>query len=458
MQRRSLLIIDDEENMRHLLASMLRKEGYDVSLAADGLDGLQQIAEQHFDFILCDIKMPRMDGREFLKNFQGTRNPAIIITMSAYGTLDLAIETMQLGAYDYISKPFKPAEIILTLKKAEERERLQRENLLLRQEVQRKYNFQNLIGKSAHMMHVCEMIKKISQHTSPVLITGESGTGKELVAKAIHYNGARSPRPFLAVNCGAIPENLLESELFGHKKGAFTGAVYDRRGIFEEADGGTILLDEIGELPYPLQAKLLRVLQEKEIRRVGDDRCISIDVRIIAATAKDIAQEAQNGSFREDLFYRLNVLPVHIPPLRERKEDIPLLIDYFLHKYNQQSSTSVQGIAPPALKLLTNYLWPGNVRELENIIERIMVMIDTTTIDVQDLPDYIRNVSIEDCSADSSMDEYSIKKMARLLEEKLIRKALQKTRGNKTRAIKLLEISYPALLSKIEEYGIEYDN
>ncbi len=458
MQRRNLLVIDDEENMRHVLASMLRKEGYDVSLAADGLDGLQRIAEQRFDFILCDIKMPRMDGLEFLKNLQGTRNPAIIITMSAYGTLDLAIETMQLGAYDYISKPFKPAEIILTLKKAEERERLQRENVLLREEVQRKYNFQNLIGKSAHMMHVCEIIKKIAQHKSPVLITGESGTGKELVAKAIHYNGTRSPRPFLAVNCGAIPENLLESELFGHKKGAFTGAIYDRRGIFEEADGGTILLDEIGELPQPLQVKLLRVLQEKEIRRVGEDCCVSIDVRIIAATAKDLAQEAQKGSFREDLFYRLNVLPVHIPPLRERKEDIPLLVDYFLQKYNQQGGISVQGLTPPALRLLMNYHWPGNVRELENIIERTMVMIDTATIDEHDLPDYIRNVSKEDYATDSSIDEYSIKKMERRLEEKLIRKALQKTRGNKTRAIKLLEISYPALLSKIEEYGIEHDN
>jgi two-component system, NtrC family, response regulator AtoC len=458
MQRRNLLVIDDEENMRHVLASMLRKEGYDVSLAADGLDGLQRIAEQRFDFILCDIKMPRMDGLEFLKNLQGTRNPAIIITMSAYGTLDLALETMQLGAYDYISKPFKPAEIILTLKKAEERERLQRENILLREEVQRKYNFQNLIGKSSHMMHVCEMIKKIAQHKSPVLITGESGTGKELVAKAIHYNGARSSRPFLAVNCGAIPENLLESELFGHKKGAFTGAVYDRPGIFEEADGGTILLDEIGELPQPLQVKLLRVLQEKEIRRGGEDRSVLIDVRIIAATAKDLAQEAQKGSFREDLFYRLNVLPVHIPPLRERREDIPLLADYFLQKYNRQGAVSIQGITPPALKLLTSYHWPGNVRELENIIERTMVMTESATIDEHDLPDYIRNVSIENYSPDSSIDEYSIKKMERRLEEKLIRKALQKTHGNKTRAIKLLEISYPALLSKIEEYGIEPEN
>ena len=457
MQHKTLLVIDDEENMRHVLKSMLTKEGYEVSLAADGREGLQRLAEQHFDFILCDIKMPRMDGIEFLKNLQNTHNPATIITMSAYGTIDLAIETMHLGAYDYISKPFKPAEIILTLKKAEERERLQKENVLLREEVQRKYNFQNLIGKSSHVMHLCEMIKKIAQHKSPVLITGASGTGKELVAKAIHYNGARSTQPFSAINCGAIPENLLECELFGHKKGAFTGAIYDRRGIFEEADGGTILLDEIGELPHPLQVKLLRVLQEGEIRRVGEDRCLTIDVRIIAATAKDLSQEAKQGAFREDLFYRLNVLPIHIPPLRERREDIPLLVTYFLQKYNRQCGLTIQEITPSALQLLINYSWPGNVRELENIIERTMVMTDKTTIGEHDLPDYMRTTSIEDIN-DSLINEYSIKKMERMLEEKLIRKALIKTHGNKTRAVKLLEISYPALLSKIEEYGIAHED
>jgi two-component system, NtrC family, response regulator AtoC len=456
MQHKKLLVIDDEENMRHVLQSMLTKEGYDVKLAADGLEGLQQLSEQPFDFILCDIKMPRMDGLEFLKTLQGRHNPSTIITMSAYGTIDLAIETMQLGAYDYISKPFKQAEIILTLKKAEERERLKKENVLLREEIQRKYDFHNFVGKSSHIMHLFEMIKKISLHKSPVLITGESGTGKELVAKAIHYNGPRSTQPFLAVNCGAIPENLLESELFGHKKGAFTGAVYDRRGIFEEADGGTILLDEIGELPQPLQVKLLRVLQEGEIRRVGDDRCLMIDVRIIAATAKDLSLEAKKGVFREDLFYRLNVLPVHILPLRERREDIPLLVTHFLQKYNRQSGLSIQSITSHAQKLLINYHWPGNVRELENIIERTMVMTDKKTIDEHDLPDYIKHAIIGEIDG-SLADEYSIKKMELILEQKLIRKALTKTHGNKTRAAKLLEISYPALLSKIEDYGIEYE-
>jgi two-component system response regulator AtoC len=394
-----------------------------------------------------------MDGLEFLKNLQSKNSAATIITMSAYGTLDLAIETMQLGAYDYISKPFKPPEIILTLKKAEERERLRRENLLLRQEVEKKYNFHNIIGKSPQIVSLCEMIKKIAQHKTPVLITGESGTGKELVAKAIHYNSPRSSRIMLAINCSAIPETLLESELFGYKKGAFTGAISNRKGLFEEASEGSILLDEIGELSPALQVKLLRVLQEGEIRRLGEQHPIYIDVRIIAATAKDLSREVPRGTFREDLFYRLNVLYVHIPPLRERAEDIPLLVDHFIQKYNDSGDLHIKGITPPALKMLINYRWPGNVRELENVIERSMVMTDNARIDAQDLPESISRNEAE--GADEGAEtEYSIKKMGKMMEEKLIRRALERTRGNKSRAARILEISYPALLSKINDYGI----
>lgn len=454
MKTRSVLVIDDEENMRHLLKTILVKEGYAVSLAADGQDGLSMLESQQFDMILCDIRMPRVDGIQFLKKIQDKNIPSTIITMSAFGTLDLAIETMQLGAYDYISKPFKPAEIILTLRKAEERERLRTENILLRQEVQRKYNFSNLIGKSPQVMHVCEMIKKISLYKSPVLITGESGTGKELVAKAIHYNSPRSSKTFLAINCGAIPENLLESELFGHRKGAFTGAIYDRRGLFEEADEGSILLDEIGELPIALQVKLLRVLQEGEIRRIGEERTVSVDVRIIAATAKDLSQEVKKGTFREDLFYRLNVIPLHIPPLRERKEDIPLLIEHFMHKYNEQCGLHIEKIMPGAVKLLMDCSWPGNIRELENVIERAMVMSDKLIIEAKDVPEHIR-ARMSEGLYDIPENEFSIKRMERLMEDKLIRKALLKTHGNKSRAAKLLEISYPSLLSKIEEYEIK---
>ena len=454
MNCKQILVIDDEENMRHFLKSLLAKEGYEVFLAADGLEGLQLLEEQIFDIILCDIRMPRMDGLEFLKNLQGKNSAATIITMSAYGTIDLAIETMQLGAYDYISKPFKPPEIILTLKKAEERERLRRENMLLRQEVEKKYNFHNIIGKSPQIVSLCEMIKKIAQHKTPVLITGESGTGKELVAKAIHYNSPRSSRIMLAINCSAIPETLLESELFGYKKGAFTGATLNRKGLFEEASEGSILLDEIGELSPALQVKLLRVLQEGEIRRLGEQHPIYIDVRIIAATAKDLSREAHRGTFREDLFYRLNVLNVHIPPLRERAEDIPLLVDHFIQKYNDSGGLHIKGITPPALKMLINYRWPGNVRELENVIERSMVMTDNARIDAQDLPESIsRNVS--DGADEGAETEYSIKKMEKMMEKKLIRRALERTRGNKSRAARILEISYPALLSKINDYGIE---
>ena len=454
MNSKQILVIDDEENMRHFLKSLLVKEGYEVSLAADGLEGLQLLEEQIFDIILCDIRMPNMDGLEFLKNLHGEKASATIITMSAYGTIDLAIETMQLGAYDYISKPFKPPEIILTLKKAEERERLRRENLVLRQEVERKYNFHNIIGKSPQILSLCEMIKKIAQHKTPVLITGESGTGKELVAKAIHYNSPRSSRIMLAINCSAIPETLLESELFGYKKGAFTGAISNRKGLFEEASEGSILLDEIGELSPALQVKLLRVLQDGEIRRLGEQRPIHIDVRIIAATAKDLSREVPRGTFREDLFYRLNVLPVHIPPLRERTGDIPLLVDHFIQKCNDSCDLHIEGITPPALKILINYRWPGNVRELENVIERSMVMTDNAKIGEQDLPESIRR-NESDAVDDAAETEYSIKKMEKMMEEKLIRKALERTRGNKSRAARILEISYPALLSKINDYGIE---
>jgi two-component system response regulator AtoC len=453
-KRKKLLIIDDEENMRHVLKAMLEKEGYEVSLASDGQEGLKQLEQQDFDTIFCDLRMPRMDGIAFLKNVSGKNISSTIITMSAYATIDTAIETMKLGAYDYISKPFKPTEILLALKKAEERERLKKENVILRKEVEEKYSFDNMIGKSPQILNIFELIKKVSGFKSSVLITGESGTGKELVARAIHYNSPRSNKRFLAINCGAIPETLLESELFGHKKGSFTGATHDRKGFFEEADEGTLFLDEIGDIPPNLQVNLLRVLQEGEIRRIGEESPVYVDVRVIAATAKDLLHEVEKGTFREDLFYRLNVLPVHIPPLRERKEDIPLLVEHFIEKYNKNHGLNIKGITPQALKILINYNWPGNIRELENIIERSMVLTDKTTIDVDDIPESIAAYQREDIYHIPE-DDFSIKKHNRFMEKKLIRKALKKTHGNKSRAAKLLEISYPALLSKISEYGIK---
>ena len=449
-----ILIVDDEENFRHMLSVILIKEGYEVETASNGEEGLKKGVASPFDQILCDIRMPRMDGLEFLKAIQKTGAEATIVVMSAYGTVDIAIEAMKLGAYDYISKPFKPDEIILTLRKAEEREQLRRENQLLRREVTKEYSFENIVSKNEKMQNIFDVIKKVAQYKSTVLISGESGTGKELVARALHYNGERSPNPFIPVNCGAIPENLLESELFGHAKGAFTDAIRTKKGLFEEADGGTLFLDEIGELPGQLQVKLLRVLQEGEIRRIGELKPIQIDVRIVAATVKDLAKEVNEGRFREDLFYRLNVLPIHIPPLRERKEDIPLLIHHFIQKFDQAMNKNVTDLDHKALEVLMNYKWYGNVRELENTIERAIVLTDKNIIELENLPIEIQNFKEEFQLEPLPDEEYSIKKASKALETNLIKKALKKTKGNHTHAARLLEISHRALLYKIYEYGI----
>jgi len=449
-----ILLIDDEENFRHMLSVILKKRGYDVETASSGTEGLKKIDTAAFDTVLCDIRMPQMDGLEFLKEAQKAGCESTIIMMSAYGTLDTAIEAMKLGAYDYISKPFKPDEIILTLRKAEERERLRRENLFLKKEVQKEYSFENIISKNERMRQLFDTIRKVAKYKSTILIEGESGTGKELVAKAIHFNSDRADNPFVPVNCGAIPENLLESELFGHTKGSFTNAVRTKKGLFEEADGGTMFLDEIGELPLQLQVKLLRVLQDGEMRRIGDSRPIKIDVRIIAATIKDLDREVREGKFRDDLFYRLNVLPMKIPPLKERKEDVPLLVDHFINKYSRELNKPIEGITPDALNCLMNYGWNGNVRELENVIERAIVLTESSQIQVENLPAEIESPR-EESKLNLLNDELSIKKASRYLEIDLITKALQKTKGNHTHAAKLLEISHRALLYKIKEYGID---
>jgi two-component system response regulator AtoC len=437
-----------------MLSVILIKEGYEVETSSNGEEGLQKAAASTYDQILCDIRMPHMDGLAFLREIKKTETEATIIVMSAYGTADIAIEAMKLGAYDYISKPFKPDEIILTLRKAEEREQLRRENQLLRQEVARECSFENIVSKNEKMQKLFDVIKKVSHYKSTVLITGESGTGKELVARALHYNSNRSQNPFIAVNCGAIPENLLESELFGHAKGAFTDAIRTKKGLFEEADAGTLFLDEIGELPGQLQVKLLRVLQDGEIRRVGETKPIQIDVRIVAATVKDLPKEVNEGRFREDLFYRLNVLPLHIPPLRERKEDIPLLIQHFIGKYNQAMNKNVKDIDHKAMETLMNYKWYGNVRELENTIERAIVLSEKNNIESENLPVEIQNFKEEFQPETLPDEEYSIKKASKSLEINLIKKALKKTKGNHTHAARVLEISHRALLYKIKEYEI----
>jgi two-component system response regulator AtoC len=453
MTRKRVLVVDDEENLRNMLTMIIQKEGYDVDTSSDGKEALVKIKEDDYDFVLCDIKMPKLDGLGLLKQLHQDNGDSTIIMMSAYGAIDTAIEAMKLGAYDYISKPFKTDEIVLTLKKAEERERLKRENVFLKEQIKKEYSFENFVGKSERMLGIFEMIKKIADYKSTVLISGDSGTGKELVARGIHSNSSRADNPFIAVNCGAIPENLLESELFGHVKGAFTDATRNKVGLFEEADKGTIFLDEIGELPLILQVKLLRVLQDEEIRRVGDTKAIKIDVRVIAATTKDLEKEVREGKFRDDLYYRLNVLPVSLPTLRERKEDIPLLVEHFIQRFNERLGMSVAGISQDALDVLVNFGWRGNVRQLENTIERSMIFVQGDKIELNDLPGDIRDASEEGrLFLDGS--ELSIKRSSRLLERELIKKALQKTNGNRTQAAKLLEISHRALLYKIKEYEV----
>jgi two-component system response regulator AtoC len=451
-----LLIIDDEKNMRHMLAAMLKKSDYLVDTASNGREGLKMIDQTSYDYILCDIKMPIMDGMEFLKSAGDKLEQTTVIIMSAYGTIDTAIKAMKLGAYDYISKPFKTDEVYLTLKKAEERELLMRENRFLRErirKIEKSYIFDNMVAKSKAMQSVCRLVEKVAQYSTTVLIYGASGTGKELIARSIHFTGERAKKPLVPVNCGGIPENLLESEMFGYKKGAFTGANRDKKGLFEEADQGTLFLDEIGELPLPLQVKLLRVIQENEIRPVGDSKTKKIDVRIIAATSKNLEDEVKKGTFREDLFYRLNVLPIKLPTLKERVEDIPLLSQHFLNMFNTRLKSNIKGIAPSAMTLLLNYHWPGNVRELENIIERAVVLSEDTTILPENLPPHLEAKS-EIEKMDDVLEGYSLKAAQRALEKKLITKALIATDGNRTKAIELLEISHPSLLSKIKEYKI----
>jgi two-component system response regulator AtoC len=449
---RRVLVVDDEENLRLVLRTLLRRHGYEVETAPTGEEALSLVDSFGPDVVLTDVRMPKMGGLDLLATLKAKGNEATVIVMSAYGNMDLAIEAIKGGAYDYVQKPFKPDEIVLALRKAEERESLRRENRALRDEIRKEHRFEDILAKSGKMQDIFRTIAKIAEYKTTVLVTGESGAGKELVARAIHRRSKRSG-PFVAVNCGAIPENLLESELFGHKKGAFTDAVHDRHGLFEEATGGSLFLDEIGELPLALQVKLLRVLEDEKIRRLGETRDIQVDVRIITATHRDLPTETKAGRFREDLFYRLNVLLIHCPPLRERREDIPLLIDHFLAKNNARLGTAIRGLDTEARRLLYEYAWPGNVRELENTIERAMVLTEGDTITAADLPERVREAR-DPVQMQLASGELSVKKTMRIIEEILIRRALQKTKGNRTRAAEILEISHRALLYKIKDYQI----
>jgi two-component system response regulator AtoC len=453
-EKKKVLIVDDESGMRHMLSVLLEREGYSIDTAQNGKEGLDKIKSNEYALVLCDIRMPEMDGLTFLESTKSLNKQLPVIMMSAFGNVDTAIEAMKKGAYDYVSKPFKADEILIRLQRLTDQETLMFENQSLKRVLHQETSFSNIIARSPRMLDIFDTIRKIADYKTTVLITGESGSGKELIARAIHFNSPRANKPFIAINCSAIPETLLESELFGYIKGSFTGANKDKKGLFEEASGGTLFLDEVGDLPLSLQVKLLRAIQEEEIRRVGDTKTMKIDVRLITATLKNLGEEIKKGGFREDLYYRLNVLPIHLPPLRERKEDIPLLADTFLSRFSKEMDKKVKKLSPEALQALTDYSWPGNVRELENTIERAMVLETEEELRPDSLPDSVRNVEVNPAIR-AAASELSIKKMMVIMEQELIKKALEKTGGNRTWAAKLLEISHRALLYKIKRYGLE---
>jgi two-component system, NtrC family, response regulator PilR len=457
MLEEKILVVDDEQSMREFLDIMLKKEGYKVSLASNGEEVLATIDKDIFDLVLLDIRMPKMDGIGVLKKIKATSPETIVIMITAYASADTAIKAMKEGAYDYITKPFKVDEIKLIIKNALEKKHLEHENTLLRQVVRDRYVFENIIGQSPKMLALYELLSKVAPTKTNVLITGESGTGKELAAKAIHYNSPRREKPFVTLNCGAIPEALIESELFGHMKGAFTDAIATKKGLFEMADEGTIFLDEISELPLMMQVKLLRVLQDREFKRVGGTEDIHVDVRIMAATNKDLEKAVKEKRFREDLFYRLNVIQIRLPSLRERREDIPLLAAHFLKRYSDELAKNISKISPDALHLLLNYEYPGNVRELQNIIERAVALGTDTELTAQNLRSYIDQQDHTKkglIDLDIPNEGIDLEKIVEELERALLVKALDKTRGIKKKAAELLHINFRSMRYRLEKYGL----
>ncbi|HEX8704508.1 MAG TPA: sigma-54 dependent transcriptional regulator [Myxococcaceae bacterium] len=458
---RSILIADDEPSIRHVLTLVLTGHGYEVRAVADGEEALRELAARSYDVLLTDVRMPKRDGLSVLRQAIASHPELTVLVMSAYGSQEQALEAVGAGAYDYVQKPFKPEEIVFVLRKAEERERLLRENKRLK--TANAAPLERILGESEGLRAVLRQVDRLAPVHTTVLITGESGTGKELIARALHERSPRAALPFVAVNCGAIPAGLIESELFGHAKGAFTDARTAKRGLFSEADGGTLFLDEVGELPLPAQVKLLRVLQEGEVRPVGESRAEKVDVRVIAATLRDLNKLVEKGEFREDLYYRLNVVNLRMPPLRERREDVALLARSFIARFNRQLNREppVQGLSPEAEALMTAYAWPGNVRELENAMERAVLLADGPLLLPTNLPERLWEAPAAPASSPASVQQagsdLSLKRAMRELEETYIRAALRRTRGNRTRAAEVLDISHRALLYKIKEYGIDPD-
>ncbi len=446
----SILAVDDDVNMLAMLEKFLRRAGYTVDTTPDSMKAMSLVDDKNYDIVITDIQMPRATGMDLLKRIKELQKDTMVIMITAFGSVDSAVNAMKAGAYDYVSKPFNIDEILALLERATQQRRLQREVEFLRQEVERKYSFASIIGKSKAMQDIFALIQRLSHARSNVLITGRSGTGKELIAKAIHYNSERRAMPLVTVNCSAIPESLLESELFGHEKGAFTGAITSRRGLFETANGGTLFLDEIGDMPLGSQSKLLRVVEAGEVRPVGSDEVKKVDVRIIAATHRDLKELVKHDQFREDLFYRLNVISIHVPDLKDRPEDVSILVEHFMKKYGEQFGKPNIRMTHEASACLIKYTWPGNVRELENVIERSIALSSEEVVDAKDLPEHLFQMKPSDLIDDLATDNMPLTEV----EKRYIMRILQRTNWHQSKAAQILGIDRKTLYRKIKEYNL----
>jgi two-component system response regulator PilR (NtrC family) len=454
-----ILVVDDEKSLREVMSIMLKRAGYDVTEASDGDQAIGQVNKEIYDLVITDLRMPKADGMDVLKAVKSLSPETVVLVVTAFGTADSAVEAMKQGAYDYLTKPFQIDEVQLIIRNALEKRRLSTENMLLKREIASQSSFAQIVGQSEAMQKVFDVVRKVADSKSNVLICGESGTGKELVARAIHYNSVRSTMPFVAVNCSAVPETLLESELFGHMKGSFTGAVANKAGLFEIANGGTIFLDEIGDTTPTIQVKLLRVIQEREFRRVGGNQDMKVDVRVIAATNRDLEKAVADGSFREDLYYRLDVIPIRLPPLRLRAGDIPLLVAHFLQKFAQESGKAAPNLTPEAMHVLLGHEWRGNVRELENLIERVVAFSMGASVNDTDIRGWLHHAVTPQQSqgvpTDLPEEGLDLEGLINGIEKDLLMKALERSKWVKKKAARLLRLNTRSFRYRLEKYAIK---
>lgn len=454
-----ILVVDDEQSLREVLSIMLKRAGYAVTSVSDGEEAIECLHKEIFDLVITDLRMPKVDGMEVLKAVKSTSPETVVLVITAFATADSAVEAMKQGAYDYLTKPFQVDEVQLIIRNALEKRRLSTENMLLKREMASQSSFARLVGQSEAMQKVFDVVRKVADSKSNVLICGESGTGKELVARAIHYNSVRSTAPFVAVNCSAVPETLLESELFGHMKGSFTGAISNKAGLFEVANGGTIFLDEIGDTTPTIQVKLLRVIQEREFRRVGGNQDVKVDVRVVAATNKDLEKAVADGSFREDLYYRLDVIPIKLPPLRLRSGDIPLLVNHFLERFAKECGRTMPTLSAEAMHVLLAHEWRGNVRELENLIERVVAFSNGATVTDADIRGWLHRPvspqSVQGAPTDLPDDGLDLEGLINGIEKDLLMKALERTKWVKKKAARLLRLNTRSFRYRLEKYAIK---